>query len=301
MKILLRKKSGLDAGKTRAGILFVLPSILIFSVFVFIPLINTFVFSTLNFDMMFNNVHFLGFSNYVKLFHDQSFFNALYNTVYYTLGVVPIQLVLALLVAVAVSKQTKLNSVFRSIYFLPAICSMTIISIVWTFLIDKDIGIVSYFLSRIGIKVPALLKDPFWAMPTIILVGVWKNFGFNMVILVAGLQGIPDSYYEAAEVDGASSVVKFFKITIPMLMPTLTFVVVNSIISSFQVFDQVFVMTRGGPLFKTETVVQYIYKTVFSSYDMGYASTVAVALFILTICVSLYMFKVMRKRENDYE
>lgn len=301
MKTSLGRKSRLESVQARAGILFVLPSILVFSVFVFIPLINTFVFSTLSFDMMFKNVNFLGLSNYVKLLNDQKFFNALYNTAYYTLGVVPLQVALALLVATAISKQTKLNSIFKSVYFLPAICSMTIISIVWTFLIDKDIGIVSYFLSRIGIQIPALLKDPVWAMPTIILVGVWKNFGFNMVILVAGLQGISDTYYEAAEIDGASAAKKFFKITIPMLMPTLTFVVVNSIISSFQVFDQVYVMTRGGPLFKTETVVQYIYKTVFSNYDMGYASTIAVALFIITICVSLYLFKVMRKGERDFE
>ena len=248
---------------------------------------------------MFKNMTFVGFTNYINMFTDDRFWNAFGNTIYYTVCVVPAQVILALLVAVALRHQTKFNNFLKSVYFLPAICSMTVISIVWSFLLNKDISIISYYLSKIGIHMPDLLNSPTLAMPTVIGVGLWKNLGFNMVILVAGLQGIPESYYEAADLDGASSRVKLTHITIPMLMPTLTFVTVNSVISSFQIFDQVYVMTNGGPLFRTETVVQYIYNNAIGKSDIGYASAVAVVMLILTLSVSLVLFKYMRQDEDQ--
>ena len=147
---------------------------------------------------------------------------------------------------------------------------------------------------------PDLLNNPKLAMPTVIGVGIWKNLGFNMVILIAGLQGISDTYYEAADIDGASSWVKLTRITIPMLMPTLTFVTVNSVISSFQIFDQVYVMTQGGPLFKTETVVQYIYTNAITKSNIGYASAVAVVILIITLSASLLLFKYMKQDEDQF-
>jgi multiple sugar transport system permease protein len=225
--------------------------------------------------MMGNNIKFANTGNYLKLFNDERFWNSLINTLYYTAASVPLQVLTALLVSVAINTKSKYNALLKSIYFLPAICSMTVISIIWSFLLDKDIGIISYYLSLIGVDTIAWLKDPVWAMPTIILVSVWKTFGFNMVILLAGLQGISESYYEAADMDGAGKVRQFFSITLPMLMPTLGFVIITSIINSFQVFDQVFVMTRGGPLFKTETIVQYIYHVGFEVFNLGYASAAA--------------------------
>lgn len=285
--------------QSRAGMLFVAPSMTIFLLFVFIPLAVSFVFSLLKTNLMFKSMTFVGLQNYIKLFTDTRFWNALKNTVYYTLWVVPAQVILALLVAVALKEQTRLNSFFKSVYFIPAICSMTVISIVWSFLLNKDISIIGYALSRIGIQMPDLLNNPKLAMPTVIGVGIWKNLGFNMVILIAGLQGIPDMYYEAAELDGASSWVRLTKITVPMLMPTLTFVTVNSVISSFQVFDQVYVMTQGGPLFKTETVVQYIYNNAITKSNIGYASAVAVIMLIITLSVSLLLFKYMKQDEDE--
>lgn len=285
--------------QARAGRLFVAPSMTVFLLFVFVPLVVSFVFSLLKTNLMFKNMTFVGLQNYIKLFGDARFWNALKNTVYYTLWVVPAQVVLALLVAVALKEQTRLNSFFKSVYFIPAICSMTVISIVWSFLLNKDISIIGYTLGRIGIQMPDLLNNPKLAMPTVIGVGIWKNLGFNMVILIAGLQGIPDMYYEAAELDGASSWVRLTKITVPMLMPTLTFVTVNSVISSFQVFDQVYVMTQGGPLFKTETVVQYIYSNAITKSNIGYASAVAVIMLIITLSVSLLLFKYMKQDEDQ--
>ena len=285
--------------QARAGRLFIAPSMTVFTLFVFIPLIASFVFSFLKTNLMFRNMDFVGFSNYAKMFADSRFWNALGNTVYYTVCVVPAQVILALLVAVALKRQTRVNNFFKSVYFLPAICSMTVIAIIWSFLLNKDISIIGYYLNKIGIKMPDLLNNPKLAMPTVIGVGIWKNLGFNMVILIAGLQGISDTYYEAADIDGASSWVKLTRITIPMLMPTLTFVTVNSVISSFQIFDQVYVMTQGGPLFKTETVVQYIYTNAITKSNIGYASVVAVVMLIITLSASLLLFKYMKQDEDQ--
>lgn len=285
--------------QARAGYFFIAPSMIIFTLFVFIPLLASFAFSLMKTNLMFRNISFLGLDNYITLFTDSRCWNALVNTVYYTICVVPIQVILALLVAVALKNQTRFNNFLKSVYFIPAICSMTVISIVWSFLLNKDISIIGYYLSQIGIKMPDLLNNPKLAMPTVIAVGVWKNLGFNMVILIAGLQGISDTYYEAADIDGASALIKLTHITIPMLMPTLTFVTVNSVISSFQIFDQVYVMTQGGPLFKTETVVQYIYHNAINRSDVGYASAIAVIMLVITLSVSLLLFKYMKQDEDQ--
>jgi len=247
----------------KVGYIFVLPSIIIFSVFVFIPLIATVLLSFFNFDLMGSNVKFIGLENYSTLLKDERFWNSLGNTAYYTFISVPLQIVIALLTAAAISKASALNTMLRAAYFMPAICSMTIAAIIWSFLIDNDIGIFTYYLRCLGIKTIAWLKNPVWAMPAVIVVSIWKTFGFNMVILLAGLQGIPDTYYEVSEIDGAGKVKQFLHITLPMLIPTIGFVTITSVINSFQVFDQVYVMTHGGPLFKTETVVQYIYDRGF--------------------------------------
>ena len=292
-------KTSLERKRERAGLYFVLPSMTIFTVFVFIPLIIAFIFSFFKFDMMFQNFQFQKLGNYAKLASDKKFWNALFNTVYYTAFTVPVQIGLALVTAGAVKRKGWLSGFFKSVYFIPAICSMTIVSILWSFLVNPDIGMFCYWAKLLGFNPINVLSSPTWAMPTVILVSVWKNFGFNMVILLAGLNGIDESYYEAANIDGATGFQKFRGITIPMLMPTLSFTVVNCIIGSFQVFDQVYIMTKGGPLFKTQTLVQLIYSMAFDSFNMGYASTIAVALFIITFIISVFTFKHMTKGEED--
>ena len=283
----------------RAGVLFILPSMLIFIIYVFVPLIMSFIYSTQTFNMMFNNVKFVGASNYIKLICDSRFWNALKNTVFYTVCIVPLQVILALFAGIALKKQSRFTAFVRSIYFLPAIVSMTIIAITWSFLINNDYGIYMYFFRRIGINIPNLLNSTTWAMPTMIVIGIWKNLGFKMIIIIAGLEGISDTYYEVAILDGAGKMDKFRYITVPMLMPTLTFVVVDSVISSFQVFDQVYVVTKGGPLFTTETLVQYVYSNAFEKSNMGYASAIAVSLLMITLLSSIPLFKIMKKNENE--
>lgn len=280
------------------GYLFIFPSIAIFFVFVFIPLIVSVVFSLHKFDMMFNNFTFVKLSNYAKIFKDERFWNSLANTLYFTLAVVIAQITLALIVAVAIAGKNKINSLLKAVYFIPAICSMTIISIIWSFLLNKDIGIIPYYLSFIGIRVADWLNDPVWALPAVIIVSIWKSFGLSMVILLAGLDGIPDMYYEASDIDGAGKLRKFFNITLPLLIPTIGFVVITTMIGSFQVFDQVFVMTRGGPLFKTETVVQYIYHTGFEVFDLAYACAIAEVLLLIILVVTALLFKVQKNLEE---
>lgn len=295
----MKNKASLERKRAWAGLCFVMPSMIVFTIFVFIPLIIAFVFSFLNFDMMFRNIEFKKLDNYAKLVQDKRFWNALFNTLYYTVFSVPLLIGLALVTAVMIKKQGWFASFCKSVYFIPAICSMTIISIVWSFLVNPDIGMFCHWFRLLGFEPINVLNSPKWAMPTVILVGVWKNFGFNMVILLAGLNGIDHSYYEAASIDGATKRQEFVGITVPMMMPTLSFAVVNCMIGSFQVFDQVYVMTKGGPLFKTQTLVQLIYSTAFDSFNMGYASTIAVALFLITFLVSVFTFKAMTKGEGD--
>ncbi len=294
----MKKKSNYMIRQNRAGFAFIAPSMIIMIIFVFIPMLMSLVYSTETFNMMFTNTKFVGLSNYVKLFGDARFWNALKNTAYYTVFMVPLQVIFALLLAVALTKTSKFNNFMRSIYFVPAICSMTVVAITWSFLINNDYGIYTYWLRKIGIDLPNLLNSTTWAMPTMIFIGIWKNLGFKTIILVAGLQGISQAYYEAADLDGASAKAKLFKITIPMLMPTLTFVIIDSVITSFQVFDQVYVMTKGGPLFSTETLVQYIYTNAFEKANMGYASAVAVMLLLITLLASIPLFNYMKRDED---
>lgn len=298
--LMINKIGSIINNKKRVGYLFILPSLTIFIVFVFVPMIVTVFLSFFSLDLMGGNLRFIDFDNYLKLFKDERFWNSLINTVYYVFATVPVQVLIAILVAVAISRKSRSNNLLRSIYFLPAIASMTVISIIWTFLLDNDIGIITYYLSFLGIRTIGWLKDPDWAMPAIIIVSIWKTFGFNMVILLAGLKGIPDNYYEAAQMDGANNKTQFFSITLPLLMPTIGFVSITSVISSFQVFDQVFIMTRGGPLFKTETLVYYIYTRGFEAHNLGYASAIAQVLFIIILFCSVFMVKSLRKNEGNF-
>lgn len=278
--------------------LFLLPSLLVFGVFVFYPLFFSLWSSFTNWSLISLSTDYVGFSNYLTLLEDTRFWNALRNTGYYTLGVVPVGTVSSLLLAVAMNQKLLGERVFRTILFLPVITSTAIIAIVWTFLFDPDIGLLAYYLARIGFTTNAWLRVPEYAMPAIILVSIWKNLGFNMVIFLAGLQSIPASLYEAADMDGANRIQQFFYITLPQLMPTTTFVIVMSVISSFQVFDQVYVMTRGGPLFSTETLVQYIYHHGFETFQMSYASTVAVALLAIVLALTLVQLRLLDRDVN---
>lgn len=301
MKKLQRLMSRINK-PSAAAYFFLLPSLVIFSLFILVPLVSSLGVSLFNLNIFLTKIEFVGLGNFRRLLADERFWNAMKNTLHFTGVQMPIQVVVGLVLAAYVSRNTWWRKLLRSVFFVPAVCSMTALAIVWSLLLDPVIGIIPYLLSILGIYGVEFLKDPALAMPSIILMTVWKNFGFTMVILVAGVQAIPGVYYEAAEIDGAGKIRQFFHVTVPLLLPTLGFCIITNTIGSFQVFDQVFVMTQGGPLYKTETVVQYIYNRGFhiAPYELGYASTVAVALFLVIAVTAFAINSIFLRREAEF-
>jgi multiple sugar transport system permease protein len=283
-----------------AAYLFILPAFAVFVVFVFVPLLSSLGISFLRMDLFMKRISFVGLANYRRLLIDARFWNALGNTLYFTSVEVAAQIVVALFTAACLKGEGKFASSMRSLFFLPYVCSLTAVGIVWSMLLDPTLGLAPYCLKLIGIEGISFLKDPNLAMPSIIAMTVWKNFGFSMIILVAGMQSISTSYYEAAEIDGAGRWTRFYRITLPLLVPTLGFCLITNTIGSLQVFDQAYVMTQGGPLRRTETIVQYVYYRGFrlQPYDLGYASAIAEALFVLIAAVSLAMYAVALRKET---
>jgi ABC-type sugar transport systems, permease components len=282
-----------------AAYLFILPALLVLAVFVFVPLVSAVVISFTDLNIFLTAPHWVGLQNFIAIFHDDRFYNALKNSVYFLLEV-PLQIVVGLLVAVYLSTNTIFRRFLRSVYFLPTVCSLTAMGIVWSFLIDPQIGTIPYYLTELGFPHLQFLHDTAMAMPMVIMMTVWKNFGMTMVILVAGIQAIPQSYYEAAKIDGATKVKQFFTITIPLLLPSLSFCIITNTIGSLQVFDQIFVMTQGGPIYSTETLVMYIYDVGFTSepFQLGYASAIAVVLFVIIMVIALLMNNYFNRKET---
>jgi multiple sugar transport system permease protein len=286
--------------EARAAYLFMLPSLMILAVFVFWPIIQAFLLSFYHWSFGSSVQEWAGLDNYQRLIPDARVANAFRNTLYYTVITVPVGMVVALGLALALNEKLPARGLLRAAFFLPVIGSFAIIAIIWSFLFDPDIGLLAYWLKVAGLPVTGWLRDPDWAMPVVILVSIWKNLGFNMVIFLAGLQGIPETLYEAARVDGASAWQRFWKITLPMLRPTTLFVLVISVIGAFQVFDPVYVLTPGGgPLHSTETVVSYIYHQGIELIDISYASTIGVVLFVIVFVLTLFQLRILRFREVD--
>ncbi len=286
--------------QTRAGYLFLLPSMAVMAIFVFWPIVQAFILSLQKWRFGTGKTQWVGLENYQRLLDDPRVRGAFSNTIEYTLVVVPVTLLLALLLALALNERIPGRSLYRAVFFLPVIASFAVVAIVWRFLLNPDIGLLAYWSREIGIPTRSWLRDARYAMPAVMIVSIWKNVGFNMVILLAGLQGIPEVYYEAAKVDGAGRWQRFRHVTLPLLRPTWTFVLIISIISSFQVFDQVWVMTpRGGPLHSTETVVTYIYYQGIELLDISYAASIGVVLFVVVFVLTLIQLRAFRFRELD--
>jgi multiple sugar transport system permease protein len=237
-----------------------------------------------------------GLENFREMFTtDEVFRAALFNTVYFTAVSVPLSVVLGLVTAMLVNQALRGIVIFRSIFLLPYVTVTVALSLVWKWIYLPDIGLINSVLGVFGIDGPPWLTSGTWAMPALILMSVWKGFGYNMVIFLAGLQGIPDHLYDAAKVDGATAWRRFLNVTLPLLSPTTFFVVVISVISSFQVFDQALIMTNGGPGTATTTLVLYIYQKGFQSFEMGYAAAVALVLFAVIFVFTVVQFLFQRR------
>lgn len=272
-----------------SGYAFVLPFIASISIFLIGPLIYAFIISFKEFSFLNPEAsRWVGFANYIKLFSDPTFKRALLNTTLYSLGVVPTQLIIALILALIVNSNIKGKTFFRVAYYIPTVTSTVAVSVIFLYLFKAD-GLVNALLAKFGIQGPAWFNDVRFALPSIMMMAIWSSVGNYMVIFLAGLQDIPSELYEAAEVDGANKFQRFFKITLPMLRPIVFFNLVMSLIGTFQVFDQAYVVSQGtgGPLDATMTVVLDIYRTGFRDFNMGYASAMAFVLFVIILILTL--------------
>jgi len=285
----------------RAAYWFIAPSMIFLFVFTLVPLAATVGISLMRMDIFLSGAEFNGLGHYQRLFGDARFWNALVNTLYFAALEVPLQIGVSLLAALLVSQNTRFRKFARSALFLPSVCSLTAIGIMWSFLLDPQTGLYVHYLTELGLPRLGFLRDPNMAMPTLILITVWRSFGYTMVILIAAIHAIPETYYEAAQLDGAGRLRQFWSITVPLIVPALGFCVITALIAALQVFDQIFVTTQGGPLRRTESLVLYIYNTGFRSapYDLGYSSAISVALFVLVLIAVLSLYRYFLRRETS--
>jgi multiple sugar transport system permease protein len=267
------------------GWLLVAPIALGLLIFSLGPILASLYLSLTSWDL-FGAPEWVGLQNYSRLLGDELFLKAMRNTLYYTVLAVPIGTLLALSVAMALNRKLKGTTVFRTIYFLPSVCSDVAIAVVWVWLYNPDIGLFDVLLHSVGLPSIPWLSSTRWAMPSVVIMAIWGGLGYNMVIFLAGLQSIAQEYYEAAMIDGASRWQSFLKVTLPLLSPITFFVVIMSVIGSLQVFASVYVMTSGGPYNATLTIAYYLFRNGFEWFKMGYASALAYVLFFIILLVT---------------
>ncbi|MCC4044738.1 carbohydrate ABC transporter permease [Enterococcus gallinarum] len=288
----------MNKSTTKWAWLFLSPQLVGLIIFSLIPVVIAIGLSFMSWDG-FGARTFVGIQNYINQFSNPDFWIATYNTLLYTLLTVPIGLSLALVLAVALNKRTGKN-VYRLFFFMPVVTSSVSVSVMWMWILNGDIGILNQVLGMIGIQGPNWLTDTRIVMLSIAVLSIWWQLGYNMVIFLAGIQNISKSYYEAAQMDGASKLQQFFNITLPMLSPTTFFLSIMAIISSFQVFDQAFVLTRGGPGKASYTLVYHIYQQAFIDFRFGSSAAGAVILFAAILVLTLIQFYA-QKRWVHYE
>src|SRR5919109_807070 len=278
--------------------LFLMPGVLIFSVFTVFALGFTVYLSFHEWQIISVDKPYVGLDNYRDMLHDERFRHAIINTFYFSGAVVPLQMIFGLAIALMLNTGLRGRVFLRTLYYLPCVTPFVVSAIVWKWFYNGDFGIFNFYLLKAGlIDAPvSFLSDQNLAMPSVIVMTVWGGIGFTMVVYLAGLQAIPDELYEAAKVDGAGAWSRLRHITIPMLRPTTLFLAVIGIIFAFQQFTQVFVMTHGGPVDKTTTMLYYVYQAAFVYYDMGYASTLAFALFLMLVVFTIFQLRFYRQQ-----
>lgn len=271
--------------------LFILPAVIGTFLFIILPVFASFTISFLKWDLL-SPPQFVGFDNYIELFSDPIFYTVLGNTFYYAFCVSVLGVILPLILAVILDRKIRGAEIFKTVYFLPFITPMVVVAIVWEWIFDPYRGILNHFL--MGAKIE-WLYNPKIAMLALILVSVWKLIGYNMVLFLAGLSGIDPHLYEASKIDGASGTKNFFYITMPVLSPTIFFVMIITVISSFQVFDLIYLMTQGGPVNSTNVIVYWLYNNAFEFFKFGKASAIAYVLFFIILLLTILQWKLRKK------
>ena len=284
-----------------AALFFLLPALGLLALFFFLPVAAALLLSFTDFDIYalasLDNTRFVGLRNYAALLKTPLFWKALKNTFYFVLVGGPLSVGVSLVAALAVaSRLTRFKALFRTVFFAPVVTTLVAVAVVWRYLYHTRYGFVNALLDSMGLAPVDWLGDPKWAMPAIILLAVWKNFGYNMVLFLAGIQSIPEQLYEAARIDGAGTWQQFRRITLPMLGPTFLFVIVITMIGYFQLFAEPYVMTRGGPVQSTVSVVYFMFEEGFKWWNMGTASAVAFVLFAIVLVATLIQFRLQARR-----
>ncbi len=293
-RVISLPKLSRQARRDLEGWLFISPVVIGMLAFYFVPTLFSLYTSFTNWDGL-TKRDWVGLFNYERLLtRDKAFRNTIQNTVFYVLGHIPLTIGIALGLSLLCHRKMRGVTLFRTAYFLPVVTNVVAISLVWSFFFAPDTGPLNWAIGLFGANGPSWLSSTTWAMPAIIIVSVWFGVGYPMVILLAGLQGIPEVYYEAAKIDGASSWWRFRSITLPLLTPTLFFLTITQFISSFQVFGIIYVMTSGGPANSTEVYIHNLYKNAFQFSRMGYASAMAWLLFLVIGMVSLAQWKLQK-------
>ncbi|MBN8588706.1 MAG: sugar ABC transporter permease [Rhodothermia bacterium] len=289
----------LPRGTVRAAWFFAAPALLLIVVFFFVPVLAAFLLSFTDFDIYAlanpNHLRVVGLRNYTELFVSEDFWKALWNTFYFVLVGGPLSVAVSLGTALLLqSKLVRFKALFRTIFFAPVVTTIVAVAVVWRYLYHTKYGFLNYILQFLGIDPVDWLGDPVWAMPAIILMAVWKGFGYNMVIFIAGLQNIPDELYESARIDGANAWQQFWHVTVPMLAPTFLFVGLMTMIGYFQLFAEPYVMTLGGPLQSTVSIVYLMYEQGFKWWNLGYAAAVAFVLFAIMLVATLVQLRLQK-------
>ncbi|MED4599447.1 sugar ABC transporter permease [Paenibacillus validus] len=286
-----------------AGYLFILPNFLGVFLFVVFPLLFSLVMVFIDWDYMmgFSGIEWVGLAHFKKLMTDEYFLQSLKNNFIFTAVTVPAAMAIGLVIAVILNKFVYLKNFLRVLFFLPYVSSIVAISIVWSVMYNPANGPINGALRSLGVEnLPGWLASPDWSLTAIIIMVVWTYTGYTMVLYMAGLQGVPKDLYEAASIDGATGVKSFFKITIPMLKPTSFLIAVTLIISTFQVFAAVAVMTKGGPLNSTMVLAYHIYVQAFQYYEMGYAAAMSWVLFLIIFVITMLQWREQKKWQDQF-
>ena len=291
----------MSTGTRLAGWAFAGPALMVIALFFAVPVLAALALSLTDFDIYalsdLDNLRFVGIDNYVNLLHEPLFWKALGNTFYFVIVGVPLSIAVSLGAALLLqSKLGRFKPFFRTAFFAPVVTTVVAVAVIWRYLFHTKYGLVNWGLGGIGVDPIDWLGDPTWAMPTIILFAVWKNFGYNMIIFIAGLQAIPEDLYEAARIDGASSWSQFRHVTLPLLGPVLLLVGILTMAGYFQLFAEPYVMTQGGPLESTVSVLYLMYEQGFKWWNLGAASAVAFVLFVLMAGITSGLLWFARRR-----
>ncbi len=292
MQVSVDKKS-----ERRAAYLFIIPAVVLLAAFLLYPALQTVRYAFTDYNIMRpDRIKFCGLNNFIELFQDKDFWIAVKNTLHFTILVVPFQTVLALALALLISSRRKGVSIFRAAYFSPQVTSMVVVAILWTVLYNSNpnSGLLNALLVNLGMEPCGFLNDPKTAMNSITFMSAWQGAGYQMMIFLAGLQGIPKDQYEAASIDGAGKIKSFLYVTLPGLKNVISYVIMITVIQAMKLFTQPYVMTKGGPQNATRTLVYYVYEQGFQKRNFGYACAVAAVFFVIVISLSIGMKKIIK-------